>query len=182
MAVDLEQFLAPRDPIPAGPLVPERRLAPPMHPVPAEAPPPACRLVPALQPVPALPLPQPTGSDDRSTPASGPDPGQPAGLRHGPGPDLRPKMTTAPAFWLSVGAKKSQKVSRAPAVSAMLSAVTQPRLGDACPWLFPFLVRPHLFDCAARNAPGRHDSAGAMPLKRCSREPRRGDQTCRVRR
>jgi hypothetical protein len=54
MAADLEQLLAPADLIPAGPLVPARRLISAMDLVPANPPLPACRLIPPLQLVPAL--------------------------------------------------------------------------------------------------------------------------------
>jgi hypothetical protein len=54
MAADLEQLLAPADLIPAGPLVPARRLISAMQLVPADPPLRACRLIPPLQLVPVL--------------------------------------------------------------------------------------------------------------------------------
>jgi hypothetical protein len=54
MIADLKQFLAPADLIPAGPLVPARRLISAIKLVPANPPLPACRLIPPLQLVPAL--------------------------------------------------------------------------------------------------------------------------------
>jgi hypothetical protein len=54
MGVDLEQLPAPADLIPAGPLVPARRLISAMELVPANPPLPSGRLIPPLQLVPAL--------------------------------------------------------------------------------------------------------------------------------
>jgi hypothetical protein len=75
VATDLEQLLAPANLIPAGPLVPARRLISAMEPVPTKPLLPACRLIPPLQLVPALLW----ASGDRSTPVSGTVPGQPEG-------------------------------------------------------------------------------------------------------
>jgi hypothetical protein len=54
IGADLEPLLAPADLIPAGPLVPARRLISAMDLVPANPPLPACRLIPPIQLVPAL--------------------------------------------------------------------------------------------------------------------------------